>query len=489
MLSWSRAPEGVLPGHKMGANGKDPEAIVIGSGPNGLSAAITIAQAGHSVVVYEAEKTIGGGARSAELTLPGFVHDLCSCVHPWAAGSPFFQQLELEKFGVRWIHPEIAMAHPFDDGSAAAVSNPFDRNAVDFGADANAIRKLLGPPVESWKEISGDLLGPPRFPRHPVAMARFGWNAIRPAAKIAGRFATREARAVLAGMAAHSALPLDWRATAGFGLVLWATCYSIGWPFAAGGSQAIADALAKRLKSLGGEIITGARIENLRHLPRSKAILCDITPRQLLTIAGDNVAASERRRLEGYRYGPGSFKIDWALDAPIPWKSEICRRAGTVHIGGTFEEIADSESGAFQGRHAEHPFVLLAQPSLFDPGRAPVGKHTAWGYCHVPNGSSFDMRDRIESQIELFAPGFRERILARSIMFPRDLEAHNANLVGGDISGGSVELSQLFFRPTPRLYSTTIRNLFLCSSSTPPGPGVHGMCGHRAAQVALKKCF
>ncbi len=473
----------------MSASTRNPEAIVIGSGPNGLSAAITIAQAGHSVIVYEAEQTIGGGARSAELTLPGFVHDVCSCVHPWAAGSPFFQQLDLEKFGIRWIYPEIALAHPFDDGSAAAVNGPLDQNAADFGADANAIRKVLGPLVASWKDMSGDLLGPPRLPKHPLSMARFGWNAVQPATKIARKFATREARAVLAGMAAHSALPLDWRATAGFGVVLWATCYAVGWPFAAGGSQAIANALAERLKDLGGEIVTGARVQNLGELPQAKAVLCDVTPRQLLRIAGERIGAGERGRLEKYRYGPGSFKVDWALDAAIPWKSAICRRAGTLHLGATFEEIAESESAASQGRHAERPFVLVAQPSLFDPSRAPSGKHTAWGYCHVPNGSTFDMRDRIEAQIERFAPGFRERILARSVMFPSDLEAHNANLIGGDIGGGSVQLTQLFLRPTRRLYSTSIRNVFLCSSSTPPGPGAHGMCGHLAAQAALRRCF
>ena len=462
---------------------------MIGSGPNGLSAAITLAQAGHSVIVYEAEQTIGGGTRSAELTLPGFVHDICSCVHPWAAGSPFFQQLELERSGVRWIYPEIALAHPFDDGSAAGVNGPFNQNAERFGADAAAIRKVLGPLVESWKDLSRELLGPLHLPKNPASMARFGWNAMQPAAKIAGKFSTRESRAVLAGMAAHSALPLDWRATAGFGLVLWATCYSVGWPFAEGGSQAIANALAARLRRLGGEIVTGTRIENLGDLPQAKAILCDTTPRQLLSIAGDKISGSERHRFQKYRYGPGSFKIDWALDAPIPWKSEVCRHAGTLHLGGTFEEIAESESAASQGRHAEHPFVLLAQPSLFDPSRAPSGKHTAWGYCHVPNGSTFDMRERIEAQIERFAPGFRDRILARSVMFPRDLEAHDANLVGGDISGGSVQLDQLFFRPTRRLYSTPVHNVFLCSSSTPPGPGVHGMCGHFSAKAALKKCF
>jgi phytoene dehydrogenase-like protein len=466
-----------------------PDAIVIGSGPNGLAAAITIAQAGHSVVVYEAEDTIGGGARSAELTLPGFLHDICSCVHPMAAGSPFFKELNLEKFGLRWIHPEIALAHPFDDGDAAGLKNPFAENAGQFGEDAKAIRELLGPIVESWSEVSKDVLGPRQFPNRPFFMARFGWNALQPASKTAKRFSTKKARGVLAGMAGHSILPLDRWVSGGFGLILWTTCYAVGWPFAAGGSQSIVNALVALLESLGGEVVTGSRVTSLRDLPPARAILCDVTPRQFLKIGGEQIASSEKHQLEKYRYGPGSFKLDWALDAPIPWTSPVCRRAGTLHLGGTFEEIAESESAPWNGEHAERPFVLVAQPSLFDPSRAPEGKQTAWAYCHVSHGSTFDMRDRIEAQIERFAPGFRERILARSVKFPRDLEAHNANLVGGDIGAGSVELGQLLFRPTRRLYLTSIPNVFLCSGSTPPGPGVHGMCGHIAAQAALKKCF
>jgi phytoene dehydrogenase-like protein len=473
----------------MAGTGPNPDAIVVGSGPNGLAAAVTLAQAGRSVVVYEAEDTIGGGTRSGELTLPGFVHDICSCVHPTGAGSPFFRQLNLERFGLRWIYPEIGMAHPFDDGNAAAVNGPFAENIKQFGADQKTIKKLLSPLVDSWSEVSKIILGGLQFPKHPVAMARIGWNAIRPASKVAQKFSTQKARAVLAGMAGHSMLPLDQRVTGGFGEILWATCYAVGWPFAAGGSQAIANALAELLKSLGGEIVTGARISSLGEIPNARAILCDITPRQFLAIGGKRISGSERRQLEKYRYGPGSFKMDWALSEPIPWQSAACRRAGTVHVGGTFEEIAASEEAAWTNTPAERPFLLVAQPSLFDSSRAPAGKHTAWGYCHVPNGSAFDMCDRIEAQIERFAPGFRECILARSIKFPRDLEAHNANLVGGDIGGGSAELGQFFLRPTWRLYSTSISNVFLCSSSTPPGPGVHGMCGHLAAQRALKKCF
>lgn len=468
---------------------KDFDAIVIGSGPNGLAAAITLAQAGRSVVVYEAEESIGGGARSAELTLPGFVHDICSCVHPMAAGSPFLRGLNLEKFGLRWIFPEIALAHPFDDGNAAVIGNPFEQNLEQFGQDAKTIRGLLEGMVQSWPEISQEILHPPHIPNRPLKMAMFGWRAIQSARKIASRFQTKKARAVLAGMAAHSILPLNKPVTGGFGLILWATCYAVGWPFAGGGSQSLANALVALLESLGGEVVSGMRIRRLAQLPKARAVLCDITPRQLLAIGGAKLAKSERRQLARYRYGPGSFKMDWALDAPIPWRSVDCRRAGTVHVGGTFEEIAESESAAWKGVPSERPFVLVAQPSLFDPNRAPAGKHTAWAYCHVPHGSNVDMRDRIEAQIERFAPGFRERILARSAKFPRDLEAHNANLIGGDIGAGSVELGQFFLRPNRRLYSTSAPDVFLCSASTPPGPGVHGMCGHFAAKLALKKCF
>jgi phytoene dehydrogenase-like protein len=338
---------------------KNPDAIVIGSGPNGLSAAVTLAQAGHSVVVYEAEGTIGGGVRTAELTLPGFHHDICSCVHPMAAGSPYFSQLNLERFDLRWIHPEIACAHPFDDGTAAALHNPFTENTNQFGADAEPIRKLLGPFVKSWPDISKAALGPLRFPSHPFLMARFGWNAQRSAKKVAKAFSTRNARGVLAGMAAHSALPLDQPLSGGFGLILWITCYAIGWPFAAGGSQSIATALSALLRSLGGQIATGSRVKDLRELPQARTILCDLTPRQFLEIAAPQISSADRRSLQKYRYGPGSFKIDWALDAPIPWTAEVCCRAGTVHVGGTFEEIAESESAPWNGRHADRPFVLV----------------------------------------------------------------------------------------------------------------------------------
>ena len=404
-------------------------------------------------------------------------------------GFTFFRELNLEKFGLRWIFPELAVAHPFEDGDAAVIGSPFVQNLQQFGKDAKIICDLLEGMVQSWPEISKEILRPPHIPNRPLKMAMFGWRAIQSARKIANRFLTGKARAILAGMAAHSVLPLDKGVTGGFGLILWATCYAVGWPFAAGGSQSLTNALVALLKSLGGEVICGTRISSLAELPNARAVLCDVTPRQFLAIGGAKLANSERRQLSTYRYSPGSFKMDWALDAPIPWRSVDCRKAGTVHIGGTFEEIAESESAAWKGTKSERPFVLVAQPSLVDPSRAPGGKHTAWAYCHVPHRSNFDMCDRIESQIERFAPGFRELILGRSVMYPRDLEAHNANLVGGDIGGGSVELGQFFLRPNRHLYSTSLANVFLCSASTPPGPGVHGMCGNFAAKLALNKCF
>ena len=467
----------------------DIDAVVIGSGPNGLSAAIAIAQKGHSVVVYEAQNTIGGGARSAELTLPGFIHDVCSSVHPLAAASPFFQTLELERFGLRWVMPEIALAHPFDNGEAAAIQAPFGSNLSQFGTDAHAIRQLVGPLVQFWADISKDVPGPPRLPAHPLALARFGFKALQSARKVSRRFRTEKARAVFAGMAAHSVLPLDYWASASFGLLLWASCYSVGWPFAAGGSQTIADALTKVLRSHGGEIVTNHPIRSLDDLPSARAILCDVTPQQFLQIAADRVTSSERHKLSRFQYGPGVFKIDWALDAPIPWKAAVCRKAGSLHIGGSFEEIARSEAAVWSGQVSEQPFLILAQPSLFDPSRAPKGKHTAWAYCHVPHGSNFDMRQRIEAQVERFAPGFGQCVLARSVMGPLDLEKHNPNLIGGDIAGGAMNLGQLFARPTWRLYRTSAPRTFLCSASTPPGPGVHGMSGYRAALLALKQCF
>jgi phytoene dehydrogenase-like protein len=466
------------------------DVIVIGSGPNGLAAAITLARAGRSVLVREAEKTIGGGTRSAELTLPGFVHDICSAVHPLGLASPFFRTLPLAEHGLEWIHPPAPLAHPLDDGTAIVLERVVDLTAEALGADSAAYRSLMNPLVADWAKLDTALLGPLRLPRHPLALARFGLAALRSAYGLASsRFKGERARALFAGLAAHSMLPLELRPSAAFGLVLGITAHAVGWPIPRGGSQKIANALASYLRSLGGEIVTDARVDSVDELPPARAILCDITPRQLLKIAGHRLSAGFRRKLERYRYGPGAYKIDWALDSPIPWKAAKCARADTVHLGGTLEEIAASERAAWEGRQPQKPFVLLAQSSLFDPTRAPPGKHTAWAYCHVPNGSNLDMTERIENQIERFAPGFRSRVLGRSVMAPAQLEQRNANLVGGDINGGVQDLRQLFLRPTARLYSTSSRGLYLCSSSTPPGGGVHGMCGYFAALKALRDGF
>ncbi len=459
---------------------------MVGSGPNGLAAAITLARGGLSVLVREAEETIGGGARSAELTLPGYVHDVCSAVHPLAAGSPFFRTLPLADHGLEWIHPPVPLAHPFDDGSAALLERSIKATADTLGADAGAYNKLLSPLVADWDKIDKELLGPPRLPRHPLALARFGWLALGSARSLAhSRFEGERARALFAGLAAHSMLPLEKLPTAAFGLVLGITGHAVGWPIPRGGAQSIANALASYLRSLNGEIISGARVESLDELPPARAVLCDLTPRGLLRISGERLPSDYRHKLERYRYGAAAYKVDWALDGPIPWTSPECSRAGTVHLGGRMAEIAGSESAAWEGRQTDRPFVLLAQPSLFDPTRAPAGKHTVWAYCHVPNGSTFEMAERIEAQIERFAPGFRERIIARSVMPPAALERHNANLVGGDINGGVPDLPQLFIRPTPGLYWTPVKGIYLCSSSTPPGGGVHGMCGYFAARAAL----
>jgi phytoene dehydrogenase-like protein len=465
------------------------DAIVIGSGPNGLAAAITLALAGHSVLVYEASEIIGGGVRTTELTLPGYMHDVCSGVHPLAAGSPFFRTLPLAQYGLEWIQPPAPLAHPFDDGTAVVLEREAEITAKALGEDGAAYRKLMNPFIADWGFLEEALLGPPSFPRHPLALARFGLRALRSASGLAENwFQGERASALFAGLAAHSMLPLERSPSAAFGLLLGITAHTIGWPFPRGGAQHIADALASYLHSLGGEIVTGRRIESLDDLPAARVILCDVTPRQLLRIAGGDLPETYRSRLARFRYGPAAYKVDYALAGPVPWRAAECARAGTVHLGGTLAEIAFAERAPWHGRHAEHPFVLLAQPSLFDPTRAPAGKHTIWAYCHVPNGSKFEMVERIERQIERFAPGFRERVLARSVMTPLMFERHNANLVGGDISGGANDLWQLLLRPTLSHYSTPIRGLYLCSSSTPPGGGVHGMCGYHAARAALKNC-
>ena len=464
------------------------DAVVVGSGPNGLSAAVELARNGRSVVVLEAEDTIGGGTRSAELTLPGYVHDICSAIHPLGYGSPFFSTLPLEEYGLEWVHPPAPLAHPFDDGTAAVLERSVEETGAALAPDAAAYRRLMEPIVRDWNRLVGSLLGPARLPRHPFALARFGLRAVRSARGLAeGLFEGEKVRGLLAGNAAHSFLPMEQPPSAAFGLVLGALGHAVGWPFPKGGSQKIADALVTYLRSLGGEVYAGVRIGSVEEVPRTRTVLFDVTPRQLLKIAGRHLTERYRRALERYRYGPGVFKADFALDGPIPWRAEVCKRAGTVHVGGTMDEISSGEQAVFRGEHPERPFVLLAQQSLFDATRAPADKHTVWAYCHVPNGSTFDMTERIEAQIERFAPGFRDRILAKSTMGPTELQRVNANHVGGDINGGLQDFRQLFTRPVARLtpYSTSARGLYLCSSSTPPGGGVHGMCGYFAARAAL----
>jgi phytoene dehydrogenase-like protein len=466
------------------------QATVIGSGPNGLAAAIEMARAGYAVTVREAADAFGGGSRSEELTLPGFVHDVCSTVHPLGVGSPFFRTLPLAEYGLEWIYPPASVAHPFDDGTAALLETSIEKTGATFGndGDAEAYRKLMQPMVDDWERLAPDLLGPLRVPRHPIAYTRFGLRAMRSAeGLVKSHFQGERARALFAGIAAHAMLPLDQMFTASFGLVLGIAGHAVGWAIARGGSQKIADALAAYLRSLGGEIITGAPVETIDDLLTPDSIvLCDLTPRGLLRVAGNHLPDGYRRKLERYRYGSAAYKIDWALDSPIPWKAKECLRSATVHLGCTLEEIMVSEAAAEKGLHAEKPYVLVVQQSLFDATRAPEGKHTAWAYCHIPNNSTFDMTERIENQIERFAPGFRDCVLARNVMPPAALERHNANLVGGNISGGSSDLSQLFLRPTRRLYRTPTSGLYICSSSTPPGGGVHGMCGYYAARAAIK---
>jgi phytoene dehydrogenase-like protein len=468
-------------------------AVVIGSGPNGLAAAITLAQAGLEVEVHEAEEQLGGGLRSAELTLPGFVHDVCSSVHPLGLGSPFFRTLGLD---VDWVQPNSPAAHPLDDGTAVLLEHSLVATAAGLGADEAAYGDLVGPLVTGWREVERVLLGP--FPLSPRAVLRLGDRlgargffaalraALSPARALAeARFTEGRTRAWFAGHAAHSLLPLERRPSAGFGLALLVLGHVVGWPFPRGGSQRFADALAAKLRELGGEIRTSSPVETI---PQADVVICDVVPKELLRLAGNRLTDGYTRQLRSYRHGPGAFKVDWALDGPIPWSAPECRRAGTVHLGGSLDEISASEWGAWRGRPAERPFVLVAQTSLFDATRAPAGKHTAWGYCHVPNGSSVEMTERIEAQVERFAPGFRELVLARHTMGPAELEAHNRNLVGGDLNAGAMDLGQLLFRPVRRLvpYRTPLEGVYLCSAATPPGGGVHGMCGYSAARAALK---
>lgn len=462
------------------------DAVVVGSGPNGLSAAIVLAQAGCKVVVLEANSTIGGGARSAELTLPGFVHDICSAVHPLAVVSPFWRTLPLATHGLEWIEPSAMLGHPFDDGGAAVVERSLEATIASLHGDGAAYQRVIGAVVENWERLEGAVFQPLSLPRHPVALARFALKALRSAQGLATRaFKDERTKALFAGVAVHSMLPLDRALTAGVGLTLGALCHVRGWPIPRGGSQKITDALVAHLLSLGGTVVTDSKVTDIDRLPPAKIVLCDLSPRPLLRIAGHRFPAAYRRTLERYHYGIGVFKVDWALMAPIPWTARECRRAGTLHLGGTLDEIAASEKAAWEGRIADRPFVLLSQPSVFDASRAPAGRHVVWAYCHVPTGSTENMVERIERQIERFAPGFRDCVLARSIMSPADIEAHNANLVGGDIAAGVADLRQFFIRPTWRTYSTPVKGLYICSAATPPGVGVHGMCGYYAAKLAL----
>jgi phytoene dehydrogenase-like protein len=462
------------------------DGVVIGSGPNGLAAAIVLARAGRSVLVLEAEEKIGGGTRSCELTLPGFMHDVCSAVHPMAVASPFLSSLPLHEHGLEWIEPPYPLAHPFDDGTAAILDHSIETTCHLLGRDGGNYRNLIAPLAAQWNFLTEEILGPIGFPKHPLVMAQFGLHALQPASWLArSTFKSEAARALFAGVAAHSILPLEFWGTSAIGLVLSAAAHEKGWPIPRGGSQKIADAMASYLGTLGGEIATGARVRSLKDLPPSEIVLCDLSPQGLLQIAGERFPASYRRALENFRHGPGVFKLDWALSGPIPWKAPECGHAGTIHIGGTLAEIASSERDCWKSAISERPFVLLTQSSLFDPSRAPAGCHTAWAYCHVPNASTQDMTERIEAQVERFAPGFRDLILARSTKSPATLERENSNLVGGDITGGANILSQLFLRPTRQLYATPVKGLYLCSASTPPGGGVHGMCGYHAGMRAL----
>jgi phytoene dehydrogenase-like protein len=467
------------------------DAVVVGSGPNGLAAAITLAQAGRSVLVVEAQRQAGGGAQSGELTLPGYTHDLFSAVHPLALDSPFFQSLSLEKQGLEWIHSPAAFAHPLDDGRVALLHRSVETTAQTLGRDGPAYQRRVRRLLEDWPYFKSEFLRPLRFPKHPLRLARFGLPALAPARFLAqAAFRDEPARALFAGAAAHSTLSLDALAGSGFGLMLILAGHHVGWPIPRGGAQAISRALVAHFRSLGGELLTETPVRSVAELPSARVVLFDLTPRQILAVADGQLGSSFAGRLARYRYGPGVFKLDWALQNPIPWKKPEIASAITVHLGGTLDEMTLSERETWKGRVAERPFVLLAQPSLFDPTRAPAGRHTAWAYCHVPNGSTVDMTARIEAQIEAqierFAPGFRDSILARNVFSPAELERRNANLVGGDINGGSPQISQLFLRPTARLYSTSRPDWFICSSSTPPGGGVHGMCGHHAALEALR---
>lgn len=470
----------------------DYDAVVVGAGPNGLATAIELARAGRSTLVVEASATPGGGCRSAELTQPGFVHDHCAAVHPLGVASPFFRTLPLERHGLTWIEPPTPLAHVLTDGDTVTLERTVEATAAQLGRDADAYHELMSPLVARFDALLPMLLGPLRLPAHPLLLARFGWQALRSMKGLAAsRFVQDAAPALLAGIAAHAMVPLDQAATASFALVLALAGHAVGWPIARGGSQAIIDALVGYLRELGGELECGHPVARLSELPRARAYVLDVSARHLLTLAGDRLPASYQRRVASFRYGPGVYKLDWALRAPIPWRDPACSRAGTVHLSGTLGEVAGAIEAVHAGEIAPRPFVLLTQPSLFDPTRAPDGMHTAWAYCHVPNGSTLDAAAAIEAHIERFAPGFGETILARSTRNAIEMERYNPSYVGGDINGGAADLRQLFTRPVARLdpYSTPAPDVFLCSSSTPPGGGVHGMCGHWCARSVLARAL
>jgi len=470
------------------------DAIVVGSGPNGLSAAIVLARQGLSVLVREAAPVIGGGTRTEELTLPGYMHDVCSTIHPMAVASPFFRQLPLAQHGLEWVHMQTLLAHPFDDGTVATMERTVDATAELLGSDGKSYRSLVGPFIDHWDALAEDALRPIRIPKHPLLMARFGVHALQSVDRLVRhRFENDATRALFAAIAGHCMLPLDWAGTASFGMMLCIAGHAVGWPLARGGSKQIAHALASHLRSLGGEIETNAPVDDIRSLPKSRAVLLDITPRQVLHVAGDSLHSGYADSLRAYKYGAAAFKMDWATSEPVPWTNPRCGETAVVHLAGSYDEVVASEHASWSGDHTR-PFVLFVQPTLLDKTRAPEGKHIAWAYCHVPNGSTDDYAGAIESQIERFAPGFRDTILHRSVMPPAAMERHNANLVGGDINAGAQHLRQLFFRPVPRwnpyiIPTTKGPDLYLCSASSPPGGAVHGMCGYHSASAALKRTF
>jgi phytoene dehydrogenase-like protein len=464
------------------------DAVVVGAGPNGLSAAITLARAGLSVLIMEAKDSIGGGMRTAEITLPGFHHDICSAIQPLSLASPYFRTLPLGDYGARWIQPTGAVAHPMDNGPAVMLERSVEETAQSLGPDGKVYMSLVNPLVKQWEALMDQFLGPFKLPRRPLLTARFALPSLLPA-RMAARmyFRGEPAQALFAGLAGHSMLPLERPVSGAFGMMLMLLAHAVGFPLIEGGSQKLAGALGAYLVSLGGEIVTDCPVRSLEDVPPAKAVLFDLTPHSFLQIAGEHLPGGYRRRLEAFRYGPGVFKVDYALSGPIPWKDPRVGRSATVHLGGSLEEIAHSERQVWKGNHVTQPFVILAQQSLFDPTRAPAGKHTAWAYCHVPNGSTRDMEPVIEAQIERFAPGFKELVLDRHTFSAAEMESYNPNYPGGDINSGVQDLGQFFTRPVARWdpYTTPLKGVYICSSSTPPGGGVHGMCGYHAAQSAL----